>query len=85
MYIEFDSELKKIGSQVEKNILKEFAGKFGTQFFHIAIKIEAPLSVGSVLRCLRRFTSWEAVCDVGPNKVLTKVVGTFRRPKKEII
>ena len=28
-----------------KIILKEFAGKFGTQFFHIAIKIEAPIYI----------------------------------------
>ena len=35
LYIEFDSELKQIGSQVEKIMLKEFAGKFGTYFFHI--------------------------------------------------
>ena len=33
VYIEFDSELKKIGSWEEQIILKEFAGKFGTYFF----------------------------------------------------
>ena len=31
-YIVSDSEVKKIGCQEEKFILKEFAGKFGTQF-----------------------------------------------------
>ena len=29
-YKEFDFEVKKIGLRSEKNILKEFAGKFGT-------------------------------------------------------
>ena len=32
---EFDFEFKKIGLRSEKIILKEFAGKFGTYFFHI--------------------------------------------------
>ena len=35
LYIVSDSEVKKIGYQAKKFVLKEFAGKFGTRFFHI--------------------------------------------------
>ncbi len=35
LYIVSRSNLKNIGFSVEKFILKDFAGKFGTRFFHI--------------------------------------------------
>ena len=44
MYIEFDSELRKIGSQDKKIVLKDFAGKFGALFFKgFGYKIDAPV------------------------------------------
>ena len=43
LYKKADSELKKIGSQAKKFVMKDFAGKFGAGFFHIANKIEAPI------------------------------------------
>ena len=33
MYIDSESELRKIGSQAKKIVLKDFAGKFGALFF----------------------------------------------------
>ena len=43
MYIEFESELRKIGSQAKKIVLKDFAGKFGALFFiWFGYKIDAP-------------------------------------------
>ena len=44
LYKKADSDLRKIGSQAKKFVMKDFAGKFGAQFFHIANKIEAPIS-----------------------------------------
>ena len=35
LYIVSRSKLRNISLSVEKLILKEFAGKFGTRFFHI--------------------------------------------------
>ena len=47
MYIDSESELRKIGSQAKKFVLKEFAGKFGTLFFiGFAYKIDAPICSG---------------------------------------
>ena len=56
MYIDSESELRKIGSQAKKFVLKDFAGKFGALFFggfgykidapifsRVAIKIETPM------------------------------------------
>ena len=48
MYIEFDSELRKIGSQAKKIVLKDFAGKFGALFFiWFGYKIDAPIYITS--------------------------------------
>ena len=44
VYIEFDSELRKIGSQAKQFVLKDFAGKFGALFFiGFGYKIDAPI------------------------------------------
>ena len=43
LYKKADSDLRKIASQAKKFVMKDFAGKFGAGFFHIANKIEAPL------------------------------------------
>ena len=43
MYIDSESELRKIGSQAKKFVLKDFAGKFGALFFiGFGYKIDAP-------------------------------------------
>ena len=45
MYIDSESELRKIGSQAKKIVLKDFAGKFGALFFiWFGYKIDAPIS-----------------------------------------
>ena len=50
MYIEFDSELRKIGSQAKKIVLKDFAGKFGALFFiWFGYKIDAPILISQKL------------------------------------
>ena len=44
MYIDSESELRKIGSQAKKFVLKDFAGKFGALFFiWFGYKIDAPI------------------------------------------
>ena len=44
MYIDSESELRKIGSQAKKIVLKDFAGKFGALFFiWFGYKIDAPI------------------------------------------
>ena len=44
MYIDSESELRKIGSQAKKIVLKDFAGKFGALFFiWFGYKIYAPI------------------------------------------
>ena len=44
MYIDSESELRKIGSQAKKFVLKDFAGKFGALFFiGCGYKIDAPI------------------------------------------
>ena len=44
MYIDSESELRKLGSQAKKFVLKDFAGKFGALFFiGFGYKIDAPI------------------------------------------
>ena len=44
LYIDSESELRKIGSQAKKFVLKDFAGKFGALFFiGFGYKIDAPI------------------------------------------
>ena len=46
MYIDSESELRKIGSQAKKIVLKDFAGKFGALFFMwFGYKIDAPIYI----------------------------------------
>ena len=46
MYIDSESELRKIGSQAKKFVLKDFAGKFGALFFiGFGYKIDAPIYI----------------------------------------
>ncbi len=62
MYIDSESELRKIGSQAKKFVLKDFAGKFGALFFiWFGYKIDAPIYIyiypppcRSLRRLLRR-------------------------------
>ena len=63
MYIDSESELRKIGSQAKKFVLKDFAGKFGALFFiGFGYKIDAPILIsiargGFQVICQRRLTS----------------------------
>ena len=44
LYKKADSDLRKIGSQAKKIVMKDFAGKFGALFFiWCGYKIDAPI------------------------------------------
>ena len=55
MYIDSESELRKIGSQAKKLVLKDFTGKFGALFFiGFGYKIDAPIYFPFGVMCCSR-------------------------------